>query len=433
MMSRSISARGRQIRHARPACETLEGRLLLYSTLGGEWAFPARVTYSFAPDQTSIGGIPSALNSAMAARGISTGIWKDQFRKAAAIWQQVANINLVEVSDSGAPYAVSGNQQNDSRFGDIRIGGTPLAGGGLALTFAPPPLNGGTAAGDIVFNTNVPWSIDSGYDVLTVAIHEIGHALGMGHAAISSAEMYASYNAIKPSLTGDDVAGIQSIYGPRLPDCFDAAASNNTYSTATNLTPYLSAGKASLSGLDVTSAGDYDWYVVTAPATTNGTLAVTMQSSNLSSLSPRVQIYNSSLQGLAQATTSVAYGGTVTASIAGVTAGQVFYIRAMAAVSGPTSAGAYGLQVNFAGGTMSSISPPNTTVAQQADRGGGSLALTEAEHGGHRPRRPLARPRGPLAVGHGPESVALGSLRGVGEVLETSFRRVLGRMRPRGR
>src|SRR5262249_10263766 len=88
----------------RPTIDALEGRLLLYSTFGGGWQKPVLVTYSFAPDGTSIGGIPSTLNQAMGARGISTASWQQAIQKAAAIWQAVANINLVQVSDDGSPF-----------------------------------------------------------------------------------------------------------------------------------------------------------------------------------------------------------------------------------------------------------------------------------------------------------------------------------------
>src|SRR4051812_11473234 len=131
----------------RPVVEGLEDRILLYATTGGHWQHPALVTYSFAPDGTSIGGISSALYSDMASNGISQATWQQQFQKAAAVWEAVANVNLDEVADDGSAYGVAGNQQGDSRFGDIRIGGSPLTGGVLATAFLPPAFNGGTLAG----------------------------------------------------------------------------------------------------------------------------------------------------------------------------------------------------------------------------------------------------------------------------------------------
>src|SRR3954453_10378567 len=46
-----------------------------------------------------------------------------------------------------------------------------------------------------------------------VALHEIGHALGLGHASDPDAVMYFSVGAANQALDFTDVAGIQSLYG----------------------------------------------------------------------------------------------------------------------------------------------------------------------------------------------------------------------------
>jgi hypothetical protein len=50
-------------------------------------------------------------------------------------------------------------------------------------------------------------------DLLTVAAHEIGHTLGLAHSNDRSALMYASYSGPRRSLSEDDIAGVQSLYG----------------------------------------------------------------------------------------------------------------------------------------------------------------------------------------------------------------------------
>jgi hypothetical protein len=408
--------------------EGLEDRLLLYATTGGCWAFPVRITYSFAPDGTSIGGVPSTWNRTMANDGITTATWQLQFQKAAAVWQAVANINMVQVSDSGAPFGTSGNQQGDSRFGDIRIGGTPLS-SGLALTFLPPPYNGGTLAGDIVMNTSTAWHVNSDYDIETVAIHEIGHALGMSHSAISTAVMYANYTGMKQSLSTDDIQGIDSIYGAEPAD----PVNNSTYSTATSITSQLNGlGQATITGLNLTGSGDYDWYYVTAPSLTAGTMTVTMQSSGLSSLSPKVLVYNASLQGLAAASVPNSFGATVTTTILPVVAGQGFYIKAMAANAGTN--GAYALQVNFSLAGLPPLSPPNTVVAQQPDQGGGSINLSVTTpqvvlHKG--PQHANAHHSKTVTVVDKPDVNHLGTLQGVGDLLMASTHVGVTHPRPR--
>ena len=193
------------------------------------------------PDGTNVAGFGSNLFSAFNAKW-STATWEAAFQQAAATWEQVANINLVQVSDNGTPIGGGGYQQGDPAMGDIRISGltsAALGTGLLAYTLLPPPINGGSGPGDIIVNTSQPWQINSDYDLLTVAIHEFGHALGMDHSSISTADMYATYNGIKQSLTADDTAGIDSIYGPRQPDVFMANFNNSTFANAFNLVALL--------------------------------------------------------------------------------------------------------------------------------------------------------------------------------------------------
>ena len=277
--------------------------MLLYSTTGGKWTYPVRITYSIVPDGTSIGGTPSNLQQKLG----SLPNWQQQIKKAAAIWETVTNINLVQVPDDGAPIGSSGDQQGDSDFGDIRIGGMAQSLGQLAFAFLPPAFNGGTNAGDIFFNTAQWWQTNgTTYDLLTVAIHEFGHALGMGHSQINTADMYASYHGADQSPTSDDVTGIQSTYGTPQPD-----GSNTSHNSALNITPYINGnGQIALANLDICTNVDVDWYKVTVPASTTGQMVVTMQSSGLSSLIPKVTVYNGNLQGAVVATGSN-YGDTV--------------------------------------------------------------------------------------------------------------------------
>ena len=169
----------RRNRALRPIPEILEGRLLLYASLGDQFIYSSRITYSFMPDGTSVGGVPSALFATLNTK-YPTATWEAQIEQAAAIWENAANLNLALVSDGGEAVATSGDQQDDPRFGDIRIGAVPLGSGTLAVTFLPPPANGGTDAADILLNSNINWQINSNYDLMTVMAHEFGHALGLG-------------------------------------------------------------------------------------------------------------------------------------------------------------------------------------------------------------------------------------------------------------
>ena len=94
-------------RALRPVPEVLEGRLLLYSQLGDQFVYSSRITYSFMPDGTSVGGVPSALFSTLNAK-FATAIWQQQIEQGAAIWENAANLNLALVSDGGQPVGTAG-------------------------------------------------------------------------------------------------------------------------------------------------------------------------------------------------------------------------------------------------------------------------------------------------------------------------------------
>jgi Matrixin len=354
----------------------------MYSTTGGMWQVADHITYSFAPDGTDIGGYSSSLFKTMSNAGFTTANWELQFQKAAAVWQSVSGINMVQVPDNGASFGTSGNQQGDARFGDIRIGGVGLASNVLAQAFLPPTANGGSVAGDIVMNTSQSWRINSNYDLETVAIHEIGHALGMSHSSIQSADMYASYQGVRQTLSSDDAAGIQSVYGAPTPDAFYQQSPNGSFASAAEITSFLNGqGQAALPNLEITSPTKYAYYHVVVPANTNGNMTVTLQSVNLSSLSPRLSVFNGSQQSLGTALSSD-FGATISVTVTGVSAGQGFYIRAMANTNGPGGNGMYGMSVNFGSNSTWSFAAPNSAVAAQASTGGGTASDSTAPSSG---------------------------------------------------
>lgn len=83
-------------------------------------------------------------------------------------------------------------------------------GKGGVLAHAFPPF--GTAlAGDIHFDAVEAWNID--YGLFTVALHEIGHSLGLAHSKISQSVMYPTHSENKIKLHWDDRDGINELYG----------------------------------------------------------------------------------------------------------------------------------------------------------------------------------------------------------------------------
>ena len=119
---------------------------------------------------------------------------------------------------------------------------------------------------------------------------------------------------------------------------------------------------------------DIDWYKITVPASTTGTMVVRMQSTKLSLLAPTLAVYNGAGTTMLGQQISYNTGDTVTVTITNVSAGQVYDIRAKGSTTGDSGFGAYGLQVNFGSLTQPPVTAPNTTMAEAADQGGGTLS-----------------------------------------------------------
>jgi hypothetical protein len=104
-----------------------------------------------------------------------------------------------------------------------------------ATSFLIDTSDGEIIESDIFFNTLFNWSVSSGgtvgqFDLESIAVHEIGHLLGLGHSAIGETEVrpggrrvlgaeavmfpiaFSSGNVQDRELKADDIAGIVDIY-----------------------------------------------------------------------------------------------------------------------------------------------------------------------------------------------------------------------------
>jgi hypothetical protein len=148
-----------------------------------------------------------------------------EIQTAFAAWQAVANIQFVQVNDNGAAFDDAG------AAGDIRIGAHVFDGPSGILAHAYyPPSNGTSAAGDLHFDSQETWSCDNnGINIGVVALHEIGHSLGLAHESTGKvAVMDPYYNPNLYGLQADDINGAASIYAPSLV----AAPSNDAFASA---------------------------------------------------------------------------------------------------------------------------------------------------------------------------------------------------------
>lgn len=140
-------------------------------------------------------------------------------QQAFAAWSAVSGITFQQVADSSDPTAAA----------DIRIGWGNLLGLGgeigqsayqaLATNFLPDTILRleDPALDALVPNAQVIGGLQySGFTstFYQIAVHEIGHALGLGHSTDNNAVMFATaLGASNQSLDGSDIAGIQALYG----------------------------------------------------------------------------------------------------------------------------------------------------------------------------------------------------------------------------
>jgi hypothetical protein len=87
-------------------------------------------------------------------------------------------------------------------------------GGVLAHTFYPFPINPEPLAGDMHFDNDESWKIGADVDVFSIALHEAGHALGLGHSDKPGAVMYPYYHKAS-GLTQEDTDAILQLYVPQ--------------------------------------------------------------------------------------------------------------------------------------------------------------------------------------------------------------------------
>jgi predicted Zn-dependent protease len=362
----------------------LESRVVPYATTGNAWPHPNLVSISFVPDGTqmaaAVGGpITSNLFSVFNAKFGSAAVWQNQILKAAQVWAQQTNINFTVVSDNGNSEGSGNYQQGDPGFGDIRIGGYSFGSSTLAWANQPPPVNNYSIAGDIDFNTSQTFNLGSAYDLFTVAAHEFGHALGLDESTYGNAVMYGSYTSAKPYLNADDIAGIRQIYSGGAPRTQDAGT-NGSFAGATNINSSIDplALTATVTGLDVTTTSDVDYYTFTAPLLTLATMTVQVQSSGLSLLAPKLSVYDANQTLLGTVSSTSKTGATLSITSLPVLAGQQFYVKVQGADTTAFGTGAYALSLSFSLLPAPTVASPNTQTPNGNPLMGGGGSAEES-------------------------------------------------------
>jgi len=155
-------------------------------------------------------------------------------RRSFARWGAVANVYLVEVTDTGLSYGDPDGVPPQA--GHIRQGAYELSSYAGGTAYLPPSVGNSVVDGDITLNLNFDFQVAPGgegdlqaynsysnFDFEGIVMHEIGHALGLLHSSVRSVMSVnpAHFQFINRELDADDIAGLQALYGPHLAADFD--------------------------------------------------------------------------------------------------------------------------------------------------------------------------------------------------------------------
>jgi hypothetical protein len=139
-------------------------------------------------------------------------------RKAFATWAAATPFTFTEVTLAEHPDVVidwrPAADPDHSMVGGILAHADFPPGCGVITNALPKPLHF-----DDSEHMWVVGAVTNGFDVETVALHEIGHILGLQHSDVAGSVMFptVSSNATKRSLTADDLGGIHELYPVSVP------------------------------------------------------------------------------------------------------------------------------------------------------------------------------------------------------------------------
>jgi len=169
---------------------------------------------------------------------------ESEIRRAMAEWSKVVAVTWQAGTNATGAAAVN------ILFASYAHGdGYPFDGPGgiLAHTFYPAPPNPEPLAGDMHFDDSESWHLGANTDLFSVALHELGHTLGLGHSDDPTAVMYPYYRMVT-TLAAPDKAAILTLYAAQTSTTVPPAPGAPLGLTVNGVASTTTASSVSLSG-----------------------------------------------------------------------------------------------------------------------------------------------------------------------------------------
>ena len=331
-----------------------------FGTTGGTvtWSIAGAGWTNTSPDSSWFSGSTVTLSSFLSFD--FTAVLTQAF----AAWSAVANINFVQVADSGGNVGSGSNAM--IRIGGAFMDGSPAAGPStLGAAFGPATAGNPQSfafSGDIVFDSGEAgfWTPAS---FLAVATHEIGHSLGLRHTSVSGSLMEPFYNSAITTPQADDIAGIRTIYG----------------------TAAAVAGSVSIGDVVITEGNAGTQTAIFTVTRTGGTAAfnINFATANNTALSGSDYVLNSGTLSFGSGVNTQTISVTINGDTA-VEPNESFFVNLSGATNGATISDGQGvgtIVTDDSGSIAGSVSINNVTITE-GDIGTTTATFTVTRTGG---------------------------------------------------